>query len=82
LLHVSTGSGEPLPRGATVKTEEGEFVTLVQDGGRVFLPNVLDHRTLWITAPGMVRCLLHFELPAKADTQAYYETITAQCRTL
>jgi outer membrane usher protein FimD/PapC len=44
LLKVTKSHGAPLPRGATVSTEDGEFVTLVQDGGQVFLPNVLDSR--------------------------------------
>ncbi|WP_448109214.1 fimbria/pilus outer membrane usher protein [Pseudomonas azerbaijanoccidentalis] len=82
LLKVTTSDGAPLPRGAMVNTANGEFVTLVQDGGLVFLPNVLATGTLWITTPGMDRCQLDFELPAKADTQAYYETATAQCRAL
>ena len=82
LLKVSTGDGKALPRGATVNTEDGEFVTLVQDAGQVFLPNVLDTRPLWISAPGLERCRLDFELPAKADTEAYYETAAARCRAL
>jgi outer membrane usher protein FimD/PapC len=82
LLKATTANGAPLPRGAAVNTEDGEFVTLVQDGGLVFLPNVLDSRALWITAPGMERCELRFELPADADTNAYYETAPAKCRAL
>ena len=72
----------PVPRGSTVTTEDGEFITLAQEGGVVFLPNVLETPTLWITAPGMDRCQLSFELPAKADTDAYYETAAAQCRAI
>lgn len=82
LLKVTTANGAPLPRGATVNTTDDEFVTLAQDGGVVFLPNVLELPTLWVTAPGMDRCQLSFELPAKADTDAYYETAAAQCRAL
>jgi len=82
LLKATTANGAPLPRGASVNTEDGEFVTLVQDGGLVFLPNVLDARALWISAPGLERCELHFELPADADTNAYYETAPAKCRAL
>ncbi|CAI8949247.1 Outer membrane usher protein YraJ [Pseudomonas sp. IT-P74] len=81
LLKVTQDNGALLPRGATVNTGDGEFVTLVQEGGLVFLPNVLATPTLWITAPGLGRCELHFELPAKADSQAYFETALAQCRT-
>ena len=82
LLKVSTANGAPLPRGAVVNTEDGEFVTLVQDGGLVFLPNVLNRRPLWITAPGLDRCELRFDLPADPDADAYYETAAAKCRAL
>lgn len=82
LLKATSADGAPLPRGAMVNTADGEFITLVQDGGLVFLPNVLDAGALWITAPGLDRCRLDFELPAKADIQAYYETAAAQCRAL
>jgi outer membrane usher protein FimD/PapC len=80
LLKVTTANGAPLPRGAAVSTEDGEFVTLVQEGGQVFLPNVLDIPALWIGAPGMERCALRFELPAEPDPNAYYETAPAKCR--
>ncbi|APC15807.1 outer membrane usher protein [Pseudomonas frederiksbergensis] len=82
LLKVTTANGAPLPRGAAVNTEDGEFVTLVQEGGLVFLPNVLDTRALFIKAPGLERCELRFELPADADPNAYYETAPAKCRAL
>ena len=82
LLKATTANGAPLPRGASVNNEDGEFITLVQDGGLVFLPNVLDRRALWVSAPGMERCELQFELPDEADTNAYYETAPAKCRAL
>jgi outer membrane usher protein FimD/PapC len=82
LLKVTTANGAPLPMGAVVNTEDGEFVTLVQKGGQVFLPNVLDIPALWISAPGIERCELLFELPAEPDPNAYYETAPAKCRAL
>jgi outer membrane usher protein FimD/PapC len=81
LLTVTTDQGTPLPRGATVSTADGEFVTLVQEGSQVFLPNVLDPRRLWVKAPGMSRCELHVELAEKADPQVYFETAPARCVT-
>ncbi len=71
----------PVPRGSTVTTEDGEFITLVQENNQVFLPDVLDTRTLWIKAPDQRRCHLRFELPAKADPHVYYETAPARCQT-
>jgi outer membrane usher protein FimD/PapC len=79
LLNVTTDSGQPLPRGATVSTAEGEFVTLVQEGSQVFLPDVLDPRALWVKAPGQPRCRLDFALPEDADPEVYFETAPARC---
>ncbi|PRA28753.1 fimbria/pilus outer membrane usher protein [Pseudomonas poae] len=79
LLTIRTDDGGTLPRGASVSTAGGEFVTLVQDNSQVFLPNVLEQPTLWVKAPGMARCLLQFELPAKGDPQQYFETAPARC---
>ncbi|UII72533.1 fimbria/pilus outer membrane usher protein [Pseudomonas sp. HN11] len=80
LLNVTTDNGQPLPRGATVSTAEGEFVTLVQEGSQVFLPDVLDPRPLWVKAPGQPRCRLEFQLPEDADPEVYFETAPARCR--
>ncbi len=80
LLSVTTTDGQPLPRGAAVSSADGEFVTLVQEGSQVFLPNVLDTRELWIKAPGKARCRLDFELPEQGDPEVYFETAPAQCR--
>jgi outer membrane usher protein FimD/PapC len=81
LLTVSTSQGQPLPRGATVSTADGEFVTLVQEGSQVFLTNVLDPRRLWVKGPGIERCELNFSLEEKNDPNVYFETVTAQCLT-
>ena len=80
LLNVTTADGQPLPRGATVSTADGEFVTLVQEGSQVFLPDVLDRRPLWISAPSQPRCRLSFDLPEKGDPEVYYETAPARCQ--
>ncbi len=79
LLTVSNDQGAPLPAGASISTASGEFVTLVQDGSQVFLPNVLEQPTLWITTPQGGRCELRYELPAKADPSVYFETAPARC---
>jgi outer membrane usher protein FimD/PapC len=64
-----------------VSTADGEFVTLVQEGA-MFLPNVLEHTPLWVSAPDRDRCELRYELPAKPDPTVYFETATARCHTL
>ena len=79
LLTVRTEQGVLLPRGASVSTANGEFVTLVQDGGQVFLPNVLASSGLWVSAPGLPRCRLQFELPDEGDPEVYFEIALARC---
>ncbi|WP_047712646.1 fimbria/pilus outer membrane usher protein [Pseudomonas lactis] len=79
LLTVSNDQGAPLPAGASVSSAEGEFITLVQDGSQVFLPNVLGQSTLWITTPQGSRCQLRYSLPEKADPSVYFETAPARC---
>ncbi|AZF03880.1 fimbria/pilus outer membrane usher protein [Pseudomonas sp. R5-89-07] len=79
LLQVQTERGAPLPRGASVSSADGEFITLVQEGSQVFLGNILDLPPLWIKAPGQPACRLRFELPDKADPELYYETAPARC---
>ncbi|WP_458376405.1 fimbria/pilus outer membrane usher protein [Pseudomonas pergaminensis] len=80
LLNVTTDDGQPLPRGAAVSTADGEFITLVQEGSQVFLPDVLDTRPLWVKAPGQARCRLDFALPKNSDPDVYFETAPARCR--
>lgn len=79
LLTVSTDQGTPLPAGASVSSASGEFVTLVQEGSQVFLPNVLGLSTLWITTPDGGRCELRYSLPEQADPSVYFETAPARC---
>lgn len=79
LLNVSNDQGAPLPAGASVSSAEGEFITLVQEGSQVFLPNVLGQSTLWITTPQGSRCQLRYSLPEKADPSVYFETAPARC---
>lgn len=79
LLTVSNDQGAPLPAGASVSSADGEFITLVQEGSQVFLPNLLGQSTLWITTPQGSRCQLRYSLPEKADPSVYFETAPARC---
>jgi len=79
LLTVSTDHGAALPAGASVSSASGEFITLVQEGSQVFVPNVLDQPALWITTPQGRRCELRYELAHAADPSVYFETVPARC---
>lgn len=80
LLTALDSAAQPLPRGALVLGEGGALVTLVQDNGLIFVPDVLNHQQLWVQIEGQDPCQLHFQLPDPADTDAYFESAAAVCR--
>lgn len=80
LLQVLDEVGRRLKQGAGVTDEQGLLVTLVQEDGAVFVPNLYASPRLWSRTVDDQVCELHFELPAQADTQAYYEKAAASCR--
>lgn len=81
LLRAVDQRDVPLPRGALVLGADDALVTLVQDNGVIFVPDVLDQPRLRVQVEGVAICELHFELPEQADTEAYFETAAAVCRT-
>lgn len=81
LLTAVDETQQPLPLGALVLGKDGALVTLVQDDGLIFVPDVLGHPSLKVQREGLPPCELHFELPPEADTGAYFETAAATCRT-
>lgn len=82
LLNAMLADGTPLPAGAMVSDEHGQLVTLVQDGGSVFVPDLTQSPRLQVKAAEHATCTLHFEVPAKADPTLYFETATAVCHAL
>ncbi len=80
LLQVQDEAGRRLSRGTGVTDAQGQLVTLVQEDGAVFVPNLHASPQLWSRTVDEQPCRLQFELPASADTQAYYEQSVAQCR--
>ena len=79
LLHVSI-DGAPLPVGASVTDEVDGFVTLVQNGGLVFLHDFREGRRLTVESPELGICTLEFQPAAQVDPDQYYETLPATCR--
>jgi len=81
LMQVADPSGQGLKGGTAVTDEQGQLVTLVQQDGAVFVPNVYATPRLWSRTADDQVCELHFSLPTSADPDVYFETSTAQCRT-
>ncbi|KVD06621.1 hypothetical protein WI77_26255 [Burkholderia ubonensis] len=82
LLSARDDNGSHLPRGASVSDQDGNFITLVGDGGAVFLPDVGTRfpPTLIVRDAIGNECSLEFALPDKPDADAPYERANAQCR--
>lgn len=80
LLQARDQAGEPLPGGAMVTDGEGQFVTLVQEGGLVFVHGLQEARRLWVNPVDGPACELQFSLAQQADLDAYFESTTALCR--
>jgi outer membrane usher protein FimD/PapC len=80
LLAGRTVDGRDLPAGAAVTDDQGEFISLVQGNGQIFVPNALAASNLWVSAPGLARCRLVYLLPDHPDPNAYYELAAATCQ--
>lgn len=80
LFRVTTEQASPVPDGATVVNGQGRFITLVQQEGRVFIPDINENTDgLWVEVSGQPRCRLHFSLPDQPDPLAFLETAPARC---
>lgn len=79
LLHASF-DGQPLPAGASVSDEVDGFVTLVQNGGLIFVHDFRQGRRLIVDLPERGTCTLEFQPAEQADHDLYYETLPATCQ--
>lgn len=79
LLSITDASGKPIPAGTLIVDDQSRPVGSVEQGGQVFLPNITDLSSLWVESAEQPRCEVKFELPDRADTNAYYEMVPAKC---
>ncbi|WP_407351384.1 fimbria/pilus outer membrane usher protein [Luteimonas sp. R10] len=80
LLNARMQDGRVLPKGASVVDVDDQFVTAVVDDGKIFLGNGALGKALLVNLPEDGQCELQYGLPDKADTQAYFESADAVCR--
>lgn len=80
LVDVKDGQGKPLPRGASVFNEAGDFVTVVGEKGSLFIPDAGNGGTLEVQSSGRTLCSFFIALPETAAANELYETTSAQCR--
>ena len=81
LMSVTFPDGRPLPKGLAVSNGK-QYLTTVVDKGQVFLPNVEANAHLTVALNDENTCALDFTLPATAETEGYFETVNAVCRTV
>ncbi len=79
LLSVTDANGDALATGAPVVDDDGQFIGLVQEGSAVLVPNALTQSVLWVQTSDQQQCKLEYDLPARADPDAYYESLSASC---
>ncbi|WP_241194498.1 FimD/PapC C-terminal domain-containing protein [Pseudomonas synxantha] len=72
--------GNPLPGGASVFNDAGDFVTVVGEKGSVFIPDANHGGNLEVQYSGRTLCTFSLALPEKAQANELYETADAQCR--
>jgi len=72
--------GSPVPSGATVLDAHNKLVTLVSDGGEIFMTNDPAGNAFGIHLPEGGERVLEFKLPVTPDPNLQYETINATCR--
>ena len=80
LAEVRDTRGNPLPHGAAIFADNGDFVTVVGDKGSVFVPDAAPGMKMTVQSSGQSLCSFTLALPEKARESGLYETAAAQCR--
>ncbi|ECG1596926.1 fimbrial biogenesis outer membrane usher protein [Salmonella enterica subsp. salamae] len=77
LLNITLENGAPLPKGASITSDNNEYITSAPENGMVFLNDISASQTLLAKFNGD-RCRLIFTLP-EADPDKFYEEVTGKC---
>lgn len=82
LLHVTRDDGKNIPMGAQVEDAEGNYLTMVGQGGRLFMRTNQNNGDVIIRWGSKERqsCRAHFVLPTAADAQqSGYTLLSSTC---
>lgn len=80
LITVTQEDGSPLQHGSSVFNDAGSLVTVVGEGGTVFVPDAAPGMFLEVQSSGKTVCTMTLGLPDTAETSGLYENATATCR--
>lgn len=77
LFRIRHAEGEPIPVGAEVLDEHGRWLTLVGQGGRIFLRMADKQGRLWVSwgKEGNERCQVSYNLPEAVESKTNPITI-------
>ncbi len=79
LIDVKDSNNMPLPQGASVFDEQGNFVTMVGKNGRVFIADINNSKKMDVQVSGQTVCSFTLSMPEQTDENALYETSSAVC---
>ncbi|MFJ5235245.1 fimbria/pilus outer membrane usher protein [Pseudomonas neuropathica] len=79
LLQIVDEQGQPINRGASVLTAQGQWLGSVVDGGKAFLSEVQGTDTLHINLADNRRCELQLALSPDYDADQLFETAEGVC---
>lgn len=80
LATVMDAQGKPLPYGASVFAESGDFVTVVGENGGVFISDADSAGKMDVQSSGKTLCSFRLALPEQPAQAELYETARASCK--
>lgn len=80
LADVIDRNGQVLQHGTSIFEENGTFVTVTGEEGRVFIADAVPGMTLTAQSSGKTICTFTLALPEEPDQDGLFETAEAQCR--
>ena len=81
LLQATRSDGKPIPVGAEVLDDKGQYLAMVGQGDLIFARGLAPQGRLavkWGQGSGQ-NCSLQYSLPAEPTTQQGYQKVTTQC---
>ncbi|WP_178112780.1 fimbria/pilus outer membrane usher protein [Pseudomonas sp. WS 5412] len=80
LVDLQDSKGQPMQKGAAVFDRDGNFITVVGEKGRVFIPDASTALSFDVQDSSKKFCSFTLKLAEKADSDEIYETTSAHCR--
>ncbi|MHC8336527.1 FimD/PapC C-terminal domain-containing protein [Pseudomonas sp. HLT2-19-2] len=80
MLNVRTAEGDWVPKGASVHSNQGEYLTSVVDAGLVYLADAPDEVRLQVMLPDNRPCHLELDTAGLPESSLPYATVEVVCR--